>query len=1500
MRHRRARVWSTWMLGAAWMLLGISTPAMAQNWIRVGPTAGSGCTFDEPSDVTTWNPGDKIWLSVPAGTTRVVDEPFILNADVEVIGVDNNDCSATPIQHGGRIDADDAGATRVFEVVNGATVEIQSLRIRDADASTATFRPGEGGFLWVDGGTTVTLTNVWLEDGTADEGGAIYVADKGTLIADDVHLGDHYAKISGGAVWAGDDATVTFTDSFIGFDEFIPGTGWVTRPNHAGEAGGVRCDGCTFTATNTWLQTNFGKTGASAIYATDGVVDLEANTVVRYNASRTYVAPLNANDATTPLVADGTTQLTLDDVECTFNTSPDAGCLACLGGATCVVSGGSLISDNTAGLGAIYVDTTQVLLMDGSWVMDNETLDDLDTTVDARGAGGGMTLVQGYTWIDDSSFSGNEGGRGGAISIVDLPGRIVPARLEADTVSFLDNTASTRSSTGGLPPGCGGAIAASEVHDVDNEIVLENVEMTGNHADSNGGAIALDDGSNALSTAPSTQLIVSQAFLADNTADASGGALFAQRTDNGLDVLLDQTSCNGNDAANYGGCLAIVGSTATGTESIDLRMLDIAENSASDGGAIGATQVVIEAANVMTVFNTASSRGGGWYLEDAELAPGTPGAGGCMGFGCLAVVFNTASVGGHGVYANGSVVDLERALVMGNGAMFGSGTTLHAITSTNQPSEVHLANALLAHNGGASTDPVLEVLGTSQWTATNSTFAYNAGLPVSSGSSLATSFDRNVVWGNGAVASSFPAVDGDCGVLEAPGCEESPLAPSDERFAYVNENPFFAGGGTLTIAPPMLQSPQDVETYVQDFLLLSASPVRDICPTGVGSALDGVDRVPESLVDRVDAGAMEHAATPGTALLPYTTNATTGGAFAPANTEFFQTVSDVSIPTVATGNPFYPQRWLPDSPLAAAQLSQSAGFGFLPTCGLNGCDCTNWSTATTSWSNCGTGNTVTAYQNAMSLYIDSHYGFAWQGGTPTRSYDFIPPAAGTTFQGFVVLMHGVDGTSCVWYDSLNGATYLHELTEAGYGVVVAEARHRDGECKVRGATQSTRRKHATGGLFKWNWDIADLDDNGTDDAVDYLSAVFDDILANHPGDYPSSATVHVVGFSLGGGFAPPYAWELDTRLPTGATFTPQVDKVVVLGNGDPGLMVAHNAVDILGTATAITPAWYVDDYDLDTYIVHGQNELFGVSLERLANDDFPYDTRDFSWSMDVSYRRPPTDEWLAGLRLGDRPLFTPSDAAALETALNNTSGMLDPSGLLITETWKDNLGSIGTFGTIDMSVFVDEAIVDDLLRSVDAGHKWRPEDASSVLAFLQSGLPTQGTDPAVEACHVDDEDAVEHAGPSGNRQGDDFVEQPRALALPVSEAGRTVCYEDADIYEVDVPAGQVLVVSADASAWNPHGLDIGGEILDASGSSLGGCAVLSDPTTGACQCSGQSGHEAVGFVSNSSGSTQTFLVRLTTEQTLRPYRPIAAACDTSRPDGMGYDVEIVAGASLCP
>ncbi len=383
-----------------------------------------------------------------------------------------------------------------------------------------------GGVIDLGANQTLTLTNLYLSDGTASFGGLIYVPAGSTVILDDTDLGYGTASQFGGAIRS--RGTVEFRNGSTLFG---------SRATGSGSGGGVSLVGSGQMILREDSTVGFCGEGFDNRAAGDGGgVYLDGGLLALYNSSRVCNSIASGNGG--GIYATGTAVINLFDQasiggpDTNFGNAAQIGAGAYLTGAASLalvdyskvqfnvanVDGGGVAVQGHAELvlgemGASIMDNLASVHGGGVWIK-NETPGDnpqaffLHGSVVAQNSAdyGGGIYVEGVgarAWFSDTVIRQNQ-------AVVQGGGLQVHSNARVSIVeSSIEENEAIGSFGGGIAflPGSGDSVTLS----------ISNTNVTGNLAETDGGGIYVDAGT----------LILNNTVVSGNTAGDHGGGLAA-------------------------------------------------------------------------------------------------------------------------------------------------------------------------------------------------------------------------------------------------------------------------------------------------------------------------------------------------------------------------------------------------------------------------------------------------------------------------------------------------------------------------------------------------------------------------------------------------------------------------------------------------------------------------------------------------------------------------------------------------------------------------------------------------------------------------------------------------------------------------------------------------------------------------------------------------------------------------------------------------------------
>lgn len=253
--------------------------------------------------------------------------------------------------------------------------------------------------------------------------------------------------------------------------------------------------------------------------------------------------------------------------------------------------------------------------------------------------------------------------------------------------------------TQGLAP-AGGAIIVAE-----DNLTLDNMVITGNQANGDGGGIWADGFTNGLTITNSTisgniadddgggiyvedmglAVLIQNSRIVNNQAQASGGGIYFYDPDN--DITIESTTISGNTSGSRGGAIYLYDTDGAG--SVDFGSSTFANNNAVDGAGLFlyGPDTAVDVVNSTFSGNAATGSGGGLFLYS--------GYGG-VSLNHVTIASNSAQTAGGGISLIADGLTITNSVVADNTA------AADADAATNAGASLQLAQTLLETPGGAT------------------------------------------------------------------------------------------------------------------------------------------------------------------------------------------------------------------------------------------------------------------------------------------------------------------------------------------------------------------------------------------------------------------------------------------------------------------------------------------------------------------------------------------------------------------------------------------------------------------------------------------------------------------------------------------------------------------------------------------------------------------------------------------------------------------------------
>ena len=503
------------------------------------------------------------------------------------------------------------GAGRVFNITSGG-----SLILGENITLTGTNAGGNGGAVYVNGGTFTMEADSKITGSSADYGGGVYIASGTFNMNDTATIQDNRATTHGGGVHIFSGGTFTMNGGTIGG----------TAANTAENGGGVFVSGGTFNMNYGTISGNTGTESGGGVYM-DGTFSVSGSslTITGNTAHNVYLASGKTISIGDGGLTGGTIGVTAADMK--------AGGAAQITDIDVPGAADRFVSDispysveetiaTTDGGIAVFLSDAEVSYQKSSALARSlGALSDAVSEANTWNDGGTITLmkdIDGNNAVFSTGPITFSGGTTASPIILNLKGKTINRGLETATsdgmVIKISGGALTiqDSSSGGKITGgyTNKDLTGSGIHIDSGSVIMTGGEISGNGKDSslkgggvfikNGGAFRMQGGS-----------------IFDNQASNGGGVYL-----NGGTFTITGGSINGNKANNDGGGVYMNSGTFT-----------------INGGSING--------------NTAGQNGGGVYLLGGKVTIDSHGG---------SINGNTASQNGGGIYFSGGdfIIGKER------------------------------------------------------------------------------------------------------------------------------------------------------------------------------------------------------------------------------------------------------------------------------------------------------------------------------------------------------------------------------------------------------------------------------------------------------------------------------------------------------------------------------------------------------------------------------------------------------------------------------------------------------------------------------------------------------------------------------------------------------------------------------------------------------------------------------------------------------------------------
>ncbi|MDD4872332.1 MAG: right-handed parallel beta-helix repeat-containing protein [Kiritimatiellae bacterium] len=497
----------------------------------------------------------------------------------------------------------------------GIYIESSSPQIENCiiDANYARY----GGGIYCANGSIV-VSNCTISGGLSDyminsppvvvreiEGGGIYCVSNSTL---NISGSTISGNLGGGVFCSNSTATIrntTISGNIPGGETVTINTPPITIDNHSGIGGGLLFINSAAMVENCTITENEGSFGGGISCQSNSAVLLSGCSISTnrgfFAKTETLMSAPPITTLDTILSGDGGGAAADSSIlvisNCVFqeNNSGNGGGVAYINHATGVIVN-CTFSNN---LGAVTNDST-------TFNYDSGSINIFNTTSNAVGFGGGVYCLNSCPSISNCVIAANRSGSGGGIAIVDSPLiNIISCTLSNNSAMdtnvgggavFLNNAGSCISNCT-IMNNRAGEYRYNSTYVYANGAFLDSKDSIGY-----GGAFFF--ASNSLSGVIDCKII--------NNYSALGGSGFY--CEGGSTANLERCMIRGgyNVVTQYSG---YGGGALVRDSSVDLKVCVIADNNASDGGGIYASNTILTFLNTTIGYNRISTSGGGLYMD---------------------------------------------------------------------------------------------------------------------------------------------------------------------------------------------------------------------------------------------------------------------------------------------------------------------------------------------------------------------------------------------------------------------------------------------------------------------------------------------------------------------------------------------------------------------------------------------------------------------------------------------------------------------------------------------------------------------------------------------------------------------------------------------------------------------------------------------------------------------------------------------------------------------
>jgi len=635
------------------------------------------------------NPGDTV--------TFLLTAPATITLTSGVVGIAKNVTLSGPAS--GTITISGGNASRVFDVLAGATAAISNLTLTQGNATN-----GNGGA--IDDSGALTLTNVTINNSTASAatgfGGGVAVETGGSLTISDSTIDGNSAYQAGGIFESAGASPVTITGSTLSNNsvtdtaQYDDGGALVvnvattlTNDTVSGNTGSAIAVNAPLTISGGTYSNNTAKGGdGGAIYGFDNVTITGATFDGNVAGDPNPVAsPSSSNGGAIYSDYD----VTVDNSTFTNNQAVSVGADA-YGGAiefddgNLTVTNSKFTSNSAGGANAMYGyggaisdETSNNVSITGSTFTSNQAG---GTAASEWGYGGALDIYASFT-IDSDTFTGNSATGGADGSAVGGAAIVGGYGTQLTNSTFSSNVA-TSGSVSGTDTGQASGGALSLQSGAGGSVTLDGDKFTGNtvvaSSVASGGALDVE-----------TPVTMNGGTFSGNTASVGlgqcpaaigGGAYLDSDTSmSGVSVTNNKTTIA---AATGSRCLLALkrkplplpmhrGSRRTRRAAAfapsrpKIRKIDVSPNSSNEyglGGGIASVAGTFTFSGTVT-NNSAATDGGGFYLDNSCSCSTVVITGSTIDSNTV-TASPGSSDGGGGVYAGATQTDIVTSTISNN------------------------------------------------------------------------------------------------------------------------------------------------------------------------------------------------------------------------------------------------------------------------------------------------------------------------------------------------------------------------------------------------------------------------------------------------------------------------------------------------------------------------------------------------------------------------------------------------------------------------------------------------------------------------------------------------------------------------------------------------------------------------------------------------------------------------------------------------------------------